>query len=128
MSPSPSLGELQLAIMRVLWERGEATVAEVHQALRDRGLATTTIATMLSKMENKGVVTHRTEQRRFVYRPTVEEDTVHRSMVQDLVDRLFEGDRRALVHHLLTEGEIADDELDDLRDLIAKREEEGRDG
>ena len=128
MSPSPRLGELQLAIMRVLWERGEATVAEVHQALHDRGLAPTTIATMLSKMETKGVVAHRTERRRFVYRPTVEEDTVHRSMVQDLVDRLFEGDRRALVHHLLTEGEVADDELDELREVIARREKGGRRG
>ena len=58
--PRHTLGDLQHAIMGVLWERGEATTAEVHEALREeRGLAPTTIATMLRKMEDKGVVAHR---------------------------------------------------------------------
>ena len=130
MSHPPRLGELQHAILRVLWDRGEATVAEVHRALHDeRGLATTTIATMLTKMERKGVVTHRTEQRRFIYRATVEEPEVRSSMVQDVVDRVFAGDRGALVHHLLTDGEIAEGEIEELRALIERREQGGdRDG
>ena len=62
---SHHLGDLQLAIMRVLWNHDEATVAEVHEALEpERGLALTTIATMLTKMEKKGVVEHRAEGRR----------------------------------------------------------------
>ena len=89
-------------------------LAEVHRALEERGLATTTIATMLTKMERKGVVTHRTERRRFVYRATVEEPAVRQSMVQDVVDRVFAGDRGALVHHLLTECEIDEGELEEL--------------
>ena len=128
MKPSIRLGELQLAIMRVLWKRGEATVAQVHRALEPRGLAPTTIATMLSKMERKGVVAHRTEQRRFVYRAAVGERDVHRSMVEELIEQVFQGDRSALVHHLLTEGEIARDELDELRALIARHERGGRHG
>ena len=69
---SGHLGKLQLAIMRVLWSDGESTVAEVHRALEpSHGLAPTTIATMLKKMEAKGVVSHRTEGRRFIYGPTV---------------------------------------------------------
>ena len=123
MSQPPRLGELQHAILRVLWECGEATVAEVHRTLHaERGLAPTTIATMLTKMERKGVVAHRTEQRRFVYRATVEEPDVRNSMVQDVVDRVFAGDRGALVHHLLTEGEIDEGEIGELRALIARRE------
>ena len=60
--PRHTLGDLQHAIMAVLWERGEATAARVHEALREeRGLAPTTIATMLRKMEDKGVVAHRAE-------------------------------------------------------------------
>jgi len=52
--PRPTLGDLQHAIMAVLWKRGEATVAEVHGALREeRGLAPTTIATMLRKMRTR---------------------------------------------------------------------------
>jgi BlaI family penicillinase repressor len=114
--PRHTLGDLQHAIMTVLWERGEATAAEVHEALREeRGLAPTTIATMLRKMEDKGVVAHRAEGRQFVYRPTVSEDLVRRSMVGELVERLFGGDPKALVAHLVSEHEIAPDELADLR-------------
>jgi predicted transcriptional regulator len=110
------LGDLQHAIMAVLWARGEATTADVHEALReDRGLALTTIATMLRKMEEKGVVAHRVEGRQFVYQPKVSEDQVRRSMVGELVGRLFGGDPKALVAHLVSENEIEPAELDELR-------------
>lgn len=110
------LGKLQLAIMRVLWSHGESTVADVHRALeRTHGLAPTTIATMLKKMEGKGVVEHRTEGRRFIYRASVSEDSVTRSMVADLKERLFDGSAAALVSHLLRAHEVDDDELAELR-------------
>ena len=116
MARSTSLGELQLAIMRVLWARDEATAAAVHEALfAERGLAPTTIATMLRKMEDKGVVAHRLDGRQFVYRATVEESDVHCSMVGELVERLFAGDPKQLLNHLLTQGDIHPDDLDELR-------------
>lgn len=125
MDRTHHLGDLQLAIMRELWERGEATVAEVHAALEaERGLALTTIATMLSKMEKKGVVTHRAQGRQYVYRPIVSESAVHRSMVADLTQRLFQGDVTALVNHLISEQDIDADELGRLRRLIERREQE----
>jgi predicted transcriptional regulator len=115
-----SLGDLQHAIMAVLWGRGEATTSEVHEALRaERGLAPTTIATMLRKMEDKGVVRHRTEGRQFVYRPAVTEDEVRESMVGELVERLFGGDAKALVAHLVSEHEIDATELAKLRRRVA---------
>jgi predicted transcriptional regulator len=123
MSRSHQLGEQQLALMRVLWDLGEATVARVHAAAGE-GRALTTIATMLAKMERKGVVAHRLEGRQFVYRPTVSEAEVQRSMVASLTDRLFQGDVTALVNHLITEQEIDVDELEKLRDLIAERRKE----
>jgi BlaI family transcriptional regulator, penicillinase repressor len=117
------LGDLQLAIMRELWARQEATAAEVHAALADsRGLAPTTIATMLKKMEAKGVVVHRTEGRRYVYRPTVREDEVTHSMVSSLTRRLFGGDVRALVSHLVSSHDIDRDELAELKRIIAEAE------
>lgn len=124
---SHHLGDLQLAIMRILWSRGESSVADVHEALEpERGLALTTIATMLAKMEKKGVVDHRAEGRRFIYRPTVSEGQVRRSMVSDLTSQLFRGDVFALVNHLLSEHEIDSRELNQLRGLIAAREKEER--
>ena len=127
METSHHLGDLQLAIMRILWNREEATVAEVHEALEpERGLALTTIATMLTKMEKKGVVEHRAEGRRFIYRPRVSEDLVRRSMVADLTSQLFRGDVTALVSHLLSEHDIDARELALLREQIASRREEER--
>jgi predicted transcriptional regulator len=126
MTRKHSLGDLQFAIMRVLWRSGESTVAAVHRALVDeRGLAPTTIATMLVKMERKGVVTHRREGRRFVYRPTVSEDEIRRSMVGELTDRLFSGDTAALVNHLRVEHGTSAEELDELNRLIAEAEAQG---
>ena len=124
-----SLGELQYAIMRVLWDAGEATVAEVHARLTDddKERAPTTIATMLTKLERKGVVDHRTEGRQFVYRPLVSETEVARTMVNDLTERVFQGDVSALVSHLLTEQEIDTGELSKLMEAVNRRraEEEG---
>ena len=119
---STRLGDLQLAIMRVLWASSEASAAQVHRSLYpQRALALTTIATMLRKMETKGVVNHRREGRQFLYRPTVAEGEVHRSMVGDLVDRLFAGEALELVNHLLTEGDIDMGELEDLRKRLEER-------
>ena len=128
MKRKRQLGDLQLAIMRVLWERGEAPAIEVHQALfEERRLAVTTIKTMLRKLEEYGCVEHRTKGRQFIYRPAVAEADVRRSMVADLVTRLFSGDSTALVNHLVRSGEIDPDDLDDLRAMVSgKRKGESK--
>ena len=119
-----TLGELQLAIMRVLWDKREATAADVHQALDERGLAPTTIATMLVKMEKKGVVRHYVNGRKFVYQPSVTEPQVRRSMVGELERRLFGGDTLAFVSHLLSEHEIDARELTEIKKLLQTRKKE----
>jgi predicted transcriptional regulator len=122
---SHHLGDLQLAIMRSLWRREEGTVADVHEDLEaERGLALTTIATMLAKLEKRGVVEHRMDGRRFVYRPRIDEGQVRRSMVAELTSQLFRGDVTALVNHLLSEHEIETGELTQLKALISAREKE----
>ncbi len=116
------LGELQLRIMKVLWERHEATVADVHASLGSTAdLAYTTIATMLRKMEARGLVRHRLEGRTFIYTTVVAEDAVTRSMADDLIDRVFEGSLADMVSHLLTTREVSRDELSRLEQLIAER-------
>ena len=79
------------------------------------------LVAMLSKLEKRGVVTHRTEGRQFVYRPLVSEAEVARSMVLDLTKRVFDGDASALVSHLLSEHEIDADELGRLKTLLGER-------
>jgi predicted transcriptional regulator len=122
VSPPLRLGDLQVAILRVLWDEGEATVARVTDAIAGKRRAPTTIATMLTKMERRGIVEHRVEGRQFVYRPLLSEQEVTRTMVADLTQRLFEGDVSALVSHLIRSEEIERDELVRLRAMIVERE------
>ena len=123
--PDHELTELQIAILRLLWEKGEATVADIWEALHaERGLAQTTVATLLTRLERRGVVARRTEQRQYVYRALITEAEVRRSMVGDLTERLFEGDVTALVNHLLTSRDIAPGDLARVR---RKLEKGGRD-
>ncbi|HZY90294.1 MAG TPA: BlaI/MecI/CopY family transcriptional regulator [Gemmataceae bacterium] len=119
------LGDLQLKIMKVLWERRAAGVAEVYQALGgDGGLAYTTVATMLRKMEARGLVQHEAEGRRFIYRAAVRPEAVTRSMAGDVLERLFEGRLADLLSHLLATREVSRAELLELERLIAERKKQ----
>ena len=72
MPDTTQLTDLQLALLRVLWTRGEATVTEMVEALRpERDLAPTTVATLLSRLEKRRVVSHSTRARQYVYRARV---------------------------------------------------------
>src|SRR6185503_14757591 len=116
------LADLQLAIMHVLWERGEVTVAEVRDSLEPaRSLAYTTVGTMLTKMEEKGQVTHRSDGRVNIYKAIVQQDQVSRSMVTDLADRLFNGDVKQMVCHLLDGSELTPGDLAELKQLIRRK-------
>jgi predicted transcriptional regulator len=95
---STQLTDLQLAVVRALWERGECTVLDVQEALLpDRPLAQTTVATLLSRLERRGVVTHRVAGRQFIYRALVSEPQVQSSMVEQITEMLFEGSPTALI-------------------------------
>jgi predicted transcriptional regulator len=116
------LGDLQLKIMQVLWDRQEATVAQVLDDLtRNVKLAYTTVATMLRKMEIRGLVAHRVEGRTFLYRPKVAATEVSQSMAEHWVEKLFGGSLTDAVHHLLTTREVSRKELAQLERLIAER-------
>lgn len=116
------LGDLQLRIMKVLWAGGEATVADVHKALGDESdLAYTTVATMLRKMEARGLLRHHLDARSFVYRAAVAEEAVSRGMADHLLERLFEGSLADMVRHLLSHREVSRAELSKLEKLIAER-------
>ena len=125
MEKSKQLSHLQMDILRILWERSEATVAEVHDSLKKvRGLAPTTIATVLSRLEKAGVVSHRTQGRQYIFRSLVTEKDVRQSMVSDLIDRLFHGDSFALVGHLLKETDVNPDDLEQVASILEASEEQ----
>ena len=119
MSEQHNLSARQLSILRLLWERDEASVAEIWEAQEEEPrLAHTTLATILSRLERRGVVTHRTVARQFVYRALITEQDARHSMVSELTSRLFEGDVSALVSHLLTEQDISPGDRARIRKML----------
>ncbi len=123
MEQPVKLSGRQLAIMQVLWNRGEATVAEVQEMLDlERPLAYSTVATVMSRMEQKGLLTHRAEGRVFYYRPAVSEGGVGESMVGELVERIFGGSPSELVNHLLDTEQVDASELDRIKQLVREHE------
>jgi predicted transcriptional regulator len=115
----------QLEIMRVLWQRSEATVVEIHQALSDeRPLAATTIATLLSRLEKRGLVTYRTEGRQYVYRAVLQERDAQRHALVEVTQGLFAGDLPTMVSQLLSSHELRPGDLDRVKALIEAKERE----
>lgn len=113
------LTEFQLRIMEALWERGEATVSDVHNELKKvRPSARTTVATMMSRMENQGLIAHKKLDVVNLYYPLVRLPEIRKSMVSQLLDSLFEGDRTELVSHLLHEKDTDPEEIEKIARLI----------
>jgi len=121
-----ALSDLQIAVMRVLWRQGETSVTDVAAVLaEERGLKYTTVATLLTRLEKRGVVGQRRDGRQLVYRALASEPQVRRSMVADLLGSLFGGDARELVAHLVNESEIAPGDLERVRKQLAKAPRKG---
>lgn len=113
----------QLAIMRALWEHGEATVAELQVFLAvDPPLAYSTVATVVSRMEQKGLVTHRCEDRVYYYRAAVSEENAGQSLVGEFVERIFGGSPSELVNHLLDIDQVDAKELQRIKILVQQHE------
>ena len=113
------LTKLQLAILRLLWQRGEATIAELWEALyEERGLAHTTVATLVARLQRRGIVKRRSRDRQYVYRATITESDVQHSMVSELTERLFEGNTAALVNHLIAASDMSPGDLARMKRLL----------
>lgn len=118
MADDIALSDLQMDLMRVLWRGGEWSVAEATEALADRALAHTTVATLLTRLEKRGVVELRRDGRQLLYRAAVSEAQVRRSMVSSLIAQVFRGDPKALLAHLVSEREVAPGDLERVRTLL----------
>ena len=121
---SEKLSELQLAFVQALWELGEASVAQVQEALEQQGrkLAPTTVATVLRRLEAQGWVAHREQGRTFIYKASVSHRRAAGRMLTSLTRTLFGGDLPAMVSHLLESHKVDRQEIEELRRLIAEKE------
>jgi predicted transcriptional regulator len=118
---SITLTQAELRLMRVLWARGESTVADVAAATADEGaLAYTSVLTTIRILESKGYVTHRQDGRAFLYSTCIGEQEASRSEVRHVLQRFFGNSRERLLLSLLGDDDITPDELKRLKEAIAE--------
>jgi predicted transcriptional regulator len=127
VTPRPT--DTELAILRVLWQRGASTVRQVHEIMSvERPTAYTTALKMLQIMTEKGLVRRDETDRTHVYQARLTEEQTQRQLVRDLLDRAFGGSATKLVMQALNARRSSSEELSEIRKLIEGREEkEARD-
>jgi BlaI family transcriptional regulator, penicillinase repressor len=122
-APRPT--DAELAILRVLWERGPSTVRQVHEVLVGRvgPAAYTTALKLLQIMTEKGLVRRDDTDRTHIYTPRLSEEQTQRQLVRDLLDRAFGGSASKLVMQALNARRATQEELGEIRKLIEARRE-----
>ena len=119
-TPIPSNGELE--ILHVLWKNGPSTVRFVQEELqKERVIGYTTVLKLMQVMAEKGLVTRNESERSHVYSPAVEESSVKRRLVSDMLDRVFDGSASQLVMQALSDKRASAEDLDEIRKLLDKR-------
>jgi predicted transcriptional regulator len=118
--------ELELAILKILWQRSPLTVEPVREALAAAGreLAYSSVITVMNIMVKKRQLRRTKRGRAFEYEPLVEDQEVHRSLLGDLVDRVFDGSAAAVLLELLETSDVSPQELVEIRKLINRKVKE----
>lgn len=128
MPPKPidQLGELQREVLELLWDHGPATVQDVADQLSSSGrdLAYTTVLTTLQNLEKAGWARHRRKGRAYVYRAARTKTSAGASSVRSFIQRAFGGDRQLLFESLVDDGQLSEEDVAHLQELIRKKREE----
>jgi predicted transcriptional regulator len=119
---SPTLTEQELEIMKVIWERGAATVRDVYETLlARRRIAYTTVMTMMNIMEEKKYLKRRLEGRAFVYEETRPKKQMIRELVSEFINRVFNGSAEPLLAHLVEERRLSEKELNQISEMVREK-------
>lgn len=120
-APTPRPTDAELAILRVLWAKGAATVREILDAINEDRippLVYTTVLTFLQIMTDKGLVLRDTQGKTHVYRAAVAAEKTQRHLVKDVLDRVFSGSVSQLVMHALGSRKISADEVREIKAML----------
>ena len=121
--PSKTLTEAELRLMRLLWAIGECSVQDLVSAMPlDSRLAYNSVLTTIRILEGKGYVRHRQEGRAFLYSPHIAEQDAQQSEVKHVMSRFFGDSREKLMLAILGDGEVDEEELQRLKQIIAEAE------
>src|SRR5690348_17266557 len=117
--------ELELEILKVLWIQGPCSVKQIQEALaQTRELAYTTITTMLTIMANKRYVRRTRSGGGAIYAAAIEQEAASSNMLQDLVDRVYDGSVPAVMQQLIETSDLDPQELEAIRQLIRRKQKE----
>ncbi|HLH18726.1 MAG TPA: BlaI/MecI/CopY family transcriptional regulator [Bryobacteraceae bacterium] len=120
-SRSTTLTGQELEIMKIVWERENATVRDVYEALLERRkVAYTTVMTMMKILEEKGYLKKKQSDRAYVYRPAQPKAQVIGAMVREFVNRVFNGSAEPLLVHLVQEHGLSQKDLEEIAKLRRK--------
>jgi predicted transcriptional regulator len=120
---SPTLTEQELEIMKIVWERGTATVRDVYEVLlQRRKIAYTTVMTMMKILEQKKYLRKKQDDRAYVYRPTQPKNHVIKGMVREFVNRVFNGSAEPLLVHLIEDQRLSGKDLEEIARMIRKED------
>lgn len=116
----PTIPDSELDVIKVLWDRGAATVREVLETLKAAGRqwSYATVATLLDRLEAKGMVASDRSELAFVYRPLVTEQDVRQKRLGSLVEKLYQGQPGLLVLHLLKSHGLDPDQAREVRRVL----------
>lgn len=118
MSKQVKLTDQQYTIMQALWSLGSGSTKQVQQAITTEDWAITTVGTVLARLEKKDILSSKANGREKIFTPLIAEKDVKKSMVGGLISNLFKGDPKALLAHLLNEGDIQEGDLQDIESLL----------
>ena len=125
--PVPKPTDAELAILRVLWERGPSTVRQVYDVLSEqRDFAYTTTLKLLQLMTEKGITVREEQGRIHLYRAGFAQEDTQQRLVADLLDRAFGGSSAKLVVQALAAKPASAEELREIRQLLAEYKEKDR--
>jgi BlaI family penicillinase repressor len=117
------LGKLELQVMKLIWDKGEATVRDVWEKLYpERGLAYTTVATVMRKLESKGFLKHDEKDRTYIYRPLADQDKISQGMLREMIDGLFDGSAAKLVTTLIQGEHLTERDLNQIQRIILEHQ------
>lgn len=129
MTEAPSIPtERELQALKILWDRGEATVRDIAGSLAQRGesLAYTTILSLMQTMEQKGLVGHKAAGKTYSYFPKVRRDSTFRSLARGFLDSVFDGAMDEYLLHALQTRKLSADEIARLEKLIDQAKDQSR--
>ena len=124
----PTIPDSELDVIKVLWDRGQGTVREILVTLKAAGRSWSyaTVATLLDRLETKGMITSNRSELAFVYKPAVTEASVRQKRVGSLVDKLYQGEPGLLVLHLLKSHPLDPGQAKEVRALLEEMTGKGK--